>query len=138
MTLSISTGGVLCGTDDSLAISTGGVLCIVDVNLVEDIEITPEIADRIYRILVNYADAEPTQRKAFQHHMSDTGTGLGQEEFRLTHETFRGRYGVACFFLDGNEWLVTATRDDESANTQEKVDATNLELALLKDIVLTE
>jgi len=96
------------------------------------IEITPTVAERIYRVLVAFADARPEQRLHFMHHMSETGTGLDQDEWRLN----AGRYGATCFFICDNEWIVTTTQDDLTPRTQVLLDTTNLELALLKDIIL--
>lgn len=98
----------------------------------EIIEITPEIADRIYRILVRDAKADPDLRLAFMHHMSDTGTGLGQDDFRLK-ATY---YGVTHFSICDNEWIVKPTNEDITWKTRQMVDTTNLSLALLKDEIL--
>ena len=96
------------------------------------IEITPDIADRIYRILVRDANAVPELRLAFMHHMSDTGTGLGQDDFRLKASYF----GVTDFSICDNEWVVRPTQEDISPRTRQMVDTTNLSLALLKDEIL--
>lgn len=93
--------------------------------------ITPERAERIFRVLVAYADADATQRTAFMYMMSDTG--LGNIEFRIK----AGWYGPTCFYIDNdespNEWFVKTTNEDETPATRNQVDETNLQLALLRD-----
>lgn len=89
------------------------------------LEITPTLAEKIYRILTAFADAPPELRKAFVHHMST----LKQGEFRID----TGRYGATCFFIDNNEWFVTTTSEDETISTRNVLDTTNLKLALLRD-----
>jgi hypothetical protein len=96
------------------------------------ITITPTVAGLIFRQLVKHAEAVPTQLKAFEHMMSETGTGRGDIEYRLK----AGFFGVTCFFRCGDEWFVTQTREDESPNTLAMVDNTNLALALLRDTLL--
>ena len=94
--------------------------------------LTPEVCEDIYRVLVAHADAKPEQRLAFIHQMSETGTGLGQTEWRLNS----GYYGPTCFFRCGDEWIVTTTHEDLTPATQTKLDDTNLELAILRDSLL--
>jgi hypothetical protein len=96
------------------------------------ITITPTVAEQIFRLLVKHAEAEPTELKAFQHMMSETGTGRGDTEYRLK----AGYWGVTCFFRCGDEWFVQPTNEDESPKTREAVDNTNLELAILRDSLL--
>lgn len=92
-------------------------------------DITAERAERIYRVLVAYADAPPELRKAFAYHIAT----LQQDEFRLKAT----RFGIPCFFVCNNEWVVTAAKDDESPRTREMVDETNQQLALLRDLILS-
>lgn len=91
--------------------------------------ITADRADRIFRILVAFANADATQRMGFIHQMSY----LGQIEYRITS----GYYGPKCFWIDNdlshNEWYVTPTNEDETTHTRGQVDETNLQLALLRD-----
>lgn len=96
------------------------------------IPITPEVAELIFRLLVKHADAVPEERKAFQHMMSNTGTGRGDIEYRLK----AGYFGVTHFHLCGDEWFVKPTQEDESSPTRAAVDITNLQLALLRDSLL--
>lgn len=92
------------------------------------VDLTPEVAERIYRVLVAYAKADPDLRKAFAHHI---GT-LKQDEYRLK----AGWWGVTCFFVCNNEWIVTTTREDESPPTRAMVDETNRQLGILRDTIL--
>jgi len=97
------------------------------------IEITPTIAGQIWDVLVLHANADPTLRDAFAHHVADTDpAGLHQNEFRLQSSYFGVTYWSVCY----NEWVVRTSQEDESPRTQLQVDNTNLELALLRDIVL--
>jgi len=109
-------------------------LSTIVTTLVGIIPITPNVATRIYRVLVAYADAVPEHLKAFVRQMGTTGIGIGQTEWRLK----AGYYGPTCFFLDENEWYVTHSRDDISPRTLEQVDLVNLKLALLRDEILIE
>ena len=93
------------------------------------VDITPERAERIYRVLVAYADAPPENLKAFAYHIAT----LEQDEFRLKAT----RYGVPCFYICNNEWIVTGAKDDTSPRTREMVDETNRQLALLRDVILS-
>lgn len=98
------------------------------------VTINDDVANRIYRVLAAYADADPDQRLAFIQSISTEGVGRGEVEWRLR----AGYFGVTCFFVCDNEWFVTRTREDLSPRTQDKVDTTNLELAKLRDVVLSE
>lgn len=98
------------------------------------VTIDDDVANRIYRTLVAFADADPDQKTAFVQSISTEGVGRGEVEWRLK----AGYFGVTCLFICDNEWFVTSTREDLSPGTQDKVDTTNLKLAQLRDVVLTE
>jgi len=98
------------------------------------VAITEDAATRIFRVLVAFANADHDQLKAFVHQMSTTSLGLGQTQWRIK----AGYYGPTCFFICDNEWFVTNHRDDISPRTRQQVDTTNLELAKLRDTILTE
>jgi len=98
------------------------------------VTIDDDAAERIYRVLVAYADADPNQRLAFIRQMKTTGVGLGQTEWRIK----AGYYGPTCFSICDNEWFVKGTRDDITPATLEQIDIANLELAKLRDTILSE
>jgi len=98
------------------------------------VTITEDVAERIYRVLVKYASADPTQRIAFVQTMAETGLGRDQEWWELKN----ARFGVTKFYMYSDEWLVTPALDDESDPTRNTVDTTNLELAKLRDIIEAE
>ena len=103
-------------------------------NRVQRVTITEDVADRVYRVLVKHAEADPTQRTAFIQTMAETGLGRDQEWWELKN----ARYGVTMFYMRSDEWYVTPALDDESPPTRASVDTTNLELAKLRDVVDAE
>lgn len=132
MTLSITTGGVLCDTNDTLALGTGGVICQQAVRT--GLGLTEFQANEIYTILVKFGIAAKEFRKHFVH---DQTIGPHPLEWELkrplgflkfSSEFFRGP-GPA----DTEEWIVKKSINDETQRTQDLIDIVNLQLALLQN-----
>jgi len=98
------------------------------------VTITDEVAERVYRLLVRYAEAPHQQRLAFVHQMSEDTHGLDQEEWRIQS----GYFGITKFFMCSDEWYVITSQEDESDPTRAKVNICNLELAKLRDVIDAE
>lgn len=98
------------------------------------IQITPEIAGRIFQCLVAFASASAEQVEAFKHEMSETGTGMGRKQYLIKD----GYYGPCGFYICGDEWWVVTTHEDLSPRTEEQLDIVNLQLALLRDVIMAE
>ena len=101
---------------------------------IQRVTITDDVAERVFRLLVRYAEAPHQQRLAFIHQMSETGGGQDQEEWRLQ----TGYWGITKFFMCSDEWYVITSQEDESPNTRSAVDICNLELAKLRDVIDAE
>ena len=110
-------------------------MSIVDVgDRVQRVEITEDVAERIFRCLVKYAGADHQQRLAFIQTMAETGLGRDQEWWVLRD----GYWGATKFFMCSDEWYVITSQEDESDRTRAQVDLANLELAKLRDIIDVE
>jgi hypothetical protein len=98
------------------------------------IQITPEIAGRIFQCLVAYASASPDQTEAFKQEVSETSGGRGKKQYIIKN----GYYGPCGFYICGDEWWVVTTLEDVSPKTEEQLDSANLQLALLRDVIMAE
>ena len=96
--------------------------------------ITEDVAERIYRLLVAHAEADPDQRIPFVQTVAETGLGRDKNRWTLRN----ARFGVTEFWMSGDEWIVKHALDDTSPHTLSAVDTTNLELAKLRDTVYAE
>jgi len=101
---------------------------------VQQVTITKDVAERVYRLLIKHANADHQQRLAFVHQMAETGNSLDQEEWRISS----GYWGITKFFMCSDEWFVITSQEDESTPTRAAVDLCNLELAKLRDIIDAE
>lgn len=107
----------------------------VDVgNRTQQVTITEDVAERVFRCLVAFAGADSKQRIAFVQSMAETGIGRDQEEWILR----TGYWGPTKFFMCSDEWFVITSQEDESPKTREQVDTVNLKLAQLRDTIDTE
>lgn len=99
------------------------------------IQISVDVATRIYRTLVAFADADPQKMEGFKRGVMDTSFGgLGHRQFLIKD----GYYGVCGFYICGDDWFCVTTHEDLSPKTNEQLNTINLKLALLRDQIMSE
>jgi hypothetical protein len=97
--------------------------------------ITADIADRIFRVLVAFGNADPQEREGFKMYIKDPSVGgLGNRQFAI-RDTY---YGVCGFYMCGDEWYCVTSMNDLSPKTNQAVNEINLKLALLRDQIKVE
>lgn len=99
------------------------------------IMITSDVAYRIFQCLVAFGSADPNEKEGFRRIMMDVSLGgLGRTQFLVKD----GYYGVCGFYICGDDWFCVTTHEDLSPKTNEQLNSVNLQLAMLRDVIMTE